>query len=214
MKFWIFMFFKLDFPITMIARGRYLLKRKKKGNEELFGFKADIYKKYGGIMEFFDVIKRRGSYRGEFENSSIPPEDLKIILDAGICAPSGYNLQTTTFYAVTDREIRKKFAEIFPTEATQFAPAIIVVTSKCIHAGDYNLEFEIEDYAASTENIMLAITAMGYAGVWMDGMMKFEGNIDKVRKLLNISCEETPRTIIPFGKPKSMVTQKEKKGIF
>ena len=162
-------------------------------------------------MEFFDVIKRRGSYRGEFENSSIPPEDLKIILDAGICAPSGYNLQTTTFYAVTDRETRKKFAEIFPTEATQFAPAIIVVTSKFIHAGDYNLEFEIEDYAASTENIMLAITAMGYAGVWMDGMMKFEGNIDKVRKLLNISCEETPRTIIPFGKPKSMVTQKEKK---
>ena len=87
----------------------------------------------------------------------------------------------------------------------------IVVTSKCIHAGDYNLEFEIEDYAASTENIMLAITAMGYAGVWMDGMMKFEGNIDKVRKLLNISCEETPRTIIPFGKPKSTVIQKEKK---
>ena len=87
----------------------------------------------------------------------------------------------------------------------------IVVTSKCIHAGDYNLEFEIEDYAASTENIMLAITAMGYAGVWMDGMMKFEGNIDKVRKLLNINCEETPRKIIPFGKPKSMVIQKEKK---
>ena len=44
----------------------------------------------------------------------------------------------------------------------------IVVTSKCIHAGDYNLEFEIEDYAASTENIMLVITAMGYAGVWME----------------------------------------------
>ena len=61
-------------------------------------------------MEFFDVIKRRGSYRGEFVKSSISPEDLKIILDAGICAPSGYNLQTTTFYAVTDGEIRKKLA--------------------------------------------------------------------------------------------------------
>ena len=58
---------------------------------------------------------------------------------------------------------------------------------------------------------MLAITAMGYAGVWMDGMMKFEGNIDKVRKLLNTSCEETPRTIIPFGKAKGTVIQKEKK---
>ena len=41
--------------------------------------------------------------------------------------------------------------------------------------------------------------------------MKFEGNIDKVRKLLNTSCEETPRTIIPFGKAKGTVIQKEKK---
>ncbi|WP_278244439.1 nitroreductase family protein [Lachnoanaerobaculum saburreum] len=46
----------------------------------------------------------------EFENTSIPPEDLKKILDAGMHAPSGYNLQTTTFYAVTDGEIRKKLA--------------------------------------------------------------------------------------------------------
>jgi nitroreductase family len=64
----------------------------------------------GGFMEFFDVIKKRGSYRGEFENTSIPPEDLKKILDAGMHASSGYNLQTTTFYAVTDGEIRKKLA--------------------------------------------------------------------------------------------------------
>ncbi|WP_416388627.1 nitroreductase family protein [Lachnoanaerobaculum saburreum] len=33
----------------------------------------------------------------EFENTSIPPEDLKKNLDAGMHAPSGYNLQTTTF---------------------------------------------------------------------------------------------------------------------
>ena len=46
----------------------------------------------------------------EFENTSIPLEDLKKNLDAGMHAPSGYNLQTTTFYAVTDGEIRKKLA--------------------------------------------------------------------------------------------------------
>ena len=46
----------------------------------------------------------------EFENTSIPPEDLKKILDVGMHSPSGYNLQTTTFYAVTDGEIRKKLA--------------------------------------------------------------------------------------------------------
>ena len=116
-------------------------------------------------MEFFDVIARRGSYRGEFKQSSIPQEELYRILDAGIRAPSGYNLQTATFYAVTDELLRRSLAEIFPTKAVQTAPVILVVTSQCIHSGDHNLQFETEDYAAATENIMLAITASGYAGV-------------------------------------------------
>ena len=58
-------------------------------------------------MEFFDVIARRGSYRGEFKQSSISQEELYRILDAGIRAPSGYNLQTATFYAVTDELLRR-----------------------------------------------------------------------------------------------------------
>lgn len=162
-------------------------------------------------MEFFDVIARRGSYRGEFEQSSIPQEELYRILDAGIRAPSGYNLQTATFYAVTDELLRRSLAEIFPTKAVQTAPVILVVTSQCIHSGDHNLQFETEDYAAATENIMLAITASGYAGVWMDGMMKFDGHTDAVRQLLHIPDSETPRTIIPFGKPAGPVSQRPKK---
>ena len=163
------------------------------------------------LMEFFDVIARRGSYRGEFEQSSIPQEELYRILDAGIRAPSGYNLQTATFYAVTDELLRRSLAEIFPTKAVQTAPVILVVTSQCIHSGDHNLQFETEDYAAATENIMLAITASGYAGVWMDGMMKFDGHTDAVRQLLHIPDSETPRTIIPFGKPAGPVSQRPKK---
>ena len=88
---------------------------------------------------------------------------------------------------------------------------MIVVVSKCVHGGDHDLQFETEDYAAATENIMLAITASGYAGVWMDGMMKFEGNAERVRQLLHIPEDERPRTIIPFGKPMEIVTQKAKK---
>ena len=65
-------------------------------------------------MEFFDVIARRGSYRGEFEQFSIPQEELYRILDAGIRAPSGYNLQTATFYAVTDKLLRPASLKSFP----------------------------------------------------------------------------------------------------
>ena len=156
-------------------------------------------------MELFEAIRCRGSYRDEFKPDPIPEEDLHRILDAGIRAPSGYNLQTTSFYAV------KELAEVFPTKATKTAPAILVLTSRRIYAGAQKFQFEVEDYAAAAENLLLALTALGYAGVWMDGMMRYEGNADLVRAILHIPEEETIRTIIPFGKPVHPVTQKEKK---
>lgn len=162
-------------------------------------------------MEFFDVIERRGSYRGEFEHKPVPMADLQRILEAGIRAPSGYNLQTTTFYVVTDETLRRELAVVFPTKTVKTAPVILVITSKCVYSGAHHLQFEMEDYAAATENIMLAITASGYAGVWMDGMMKFEGNAEKIRQLLHIPNDEHPRTIVPFGTPVEAVTQKPKK---
>lgn len=185
-------------------------------------------------MDFFDVVKNRGSYRGEFKKGEIPKDDLLKILDAGIRAPSGGNLQSTSFYAVTDYNIRSKLAEIFPTPTVKTAPVILVVTSKVIPYGEnVEMQFEIEDYAAAVENILLAITALGYAGVWMDGMMrsggrnegkslgyagvwvdemmKSETKSEQVHKLLQISQDETARTIIPFGIPIDMVVQKEKK---
>ena len=75
-------------------------------------------------MDFFDVVKLRGSYRGPFAQEAVPQEALRKILEAGVRAPSGYNLQTTSFYVVTDAALRQKLAAIFPTKAVQTAPGI------------------------------------------------------------------------------------------
>ncbi|NLV98292.1 MAG: nitroreductase, partial [Clostridiaceae bacterium] len=122
-------------------------------------------------MEFFEVIRKRHSYRGSFQPLAVPEEDIHAIMEAGLRAPSGYNQQTTSFIVVTDADLRKKIAELVPTAALKTAPVIVIPVSK--HQVTHeNLAFEIEDYAASVENIMLAITAKGYAGVWMDGDVK------------------------------------------
>jgi nitroreductase len=161
-------------------------------------------------MDFFEVIDKRHSYRGEFKDIEVPEEDIKKILLAGIKAPSGYNLQTTTFVVVTDENLRKSIAEILPTEGTKTAPMIIVVLTEKVGA-HYGLSFEIEDYGASTENVMLAITALGYASVWIDGMTKLEGREPKIAKLLNVPDGKTVRAILPVGVPVSEGVQKEKK---
>lgn len=162
------------------------------------------------MMDFFEAVKKRGSYRNEFDQTQVSDEELNMILDAGVRAPSGGNLQTPVFYAVRNEELRKKIAEVFPTPATKTASVIIVVTSRIKAYSEYKLHFEVEDYAAAVENILLAITALGYAGVWMDGMMRIDGNTEKIRKILQIPEEETIRTIIPFGHPVQPVVQKEK----
>ena len=111
-------------------------------------------------MDFFEVVNRRGSYRDKFEQKAVPDKDIRKILDAAIKAPSGYNLQTTSFVVVTDPRLRSEIGELMPSEATKTAPVILVVTSEHVEAD--GLCFEIEDYASATETMLLAITAMGY----------------------------------------------------
>lgn len=161
-------------------------------------------------MDFFDAVKRRGSYRGKFLEEDVSDEDLTKILDAGVRAPSGYNLQTTTFIAVRDAKIKKEIADLLSTPATRTAPVILVVLSQKDDSHE-GLDFEMVDYGAATENIMLAITALGYAGVWMDGMVRMNGTGEKLSSILSLPEEKTVRTIVPFGKPAGEVTQKGKK---
>lgn len=119
-------------------------------------------------MEFFEVIEKRYSYRGAFKDQPVPKEDLVKIVEAAVKAPSGLNRQTCGFVVVTEPALRAKLNEIFPHQGIASAPAVIVALSsyKEVYKGK---AFEIHDYAAAVENILLAVTALGYATVWTDG---------------------------------------------
>ena len=164
-------------------------------------------------MEFFETIEKRASYRNAFLEKEIPEEDIRRILTAGLYAPSGYNMQTTSFVVVRDTALKKAISELLPTPATKSAAVIIVALSeeKAAKAAAGPVHFETEDYAAAVENIMLAITACGYAGVWMDGMTRTEGTERKIAELLNVPAGKSVRTIIPFGVPEKEAKQMSKK---
>lgn len=121
---------------------------------------------------------------------------------------------TTSFVIVRDAEMRKKIAELISTPATKTAPVILVAVSerKINEAkGAANFAFDTQDYAASVENIMLGIVAMGYAGVWMDGMSRMNEADKEIAELLRVPEGKWVRSIIPFGIPTREVAQKEKK---
>ena len=56
------------------------------------------------------------------------------------------------------------------------------------------LRFEVIDYGAAVQTLCLAITAMEYATVWMDGDATAEGNREILKKLLAVPEQKTVET--------------------
>ena len=72
-------------------------------------------------------------------------------------------------------------------------------------------DFQAEDCAAAVQNMLLAITAMGYASVWIDGWLRVAGRADLINELLGLPAEKTVRVLLPIGIPTERPTPKEKK---
>jgi nitroreductase len=58
-------------------------------------------------LDLFETIEKRRSIR-KFKPDSMPPEDLKKILEAGRLAPSGGNRQPWRFIVVSDEQKKKQ----------------------------------------------------------------------------------------------------------
>ena len=163
-------------------------------------------------MELFEAIERRHSYRGPFEERAIPREDLQRIVQAGIQAPSGKNGQTTTFVIVDEPELVAQIAQLHVSNiAVQQARAFIacIVDAEPTPIYEHH-HFQIEDCAAAVENMLLAITASGYASVWIDGWLRSSNRAAAIGELLGLPTGKVVRILLPIGVPTEQWSQKEK----
>lgn len=163
-------------------------------------------------MDVFEAIKKRHSYRGPLTDETVKRADLIKIVEAGICAPSGKNGQTTQFLFIDDVTIIKQLNQLHPANKTMNqATAMIVCIIDCqpeeIYEG-YN--FQLEDCAAATENMLLAITALGYASVWIDGWLRVNDRAQQVATILAIPSHKKVQIILPIGVPAEHWQQKER----
>ncbi|MBI9070812.1 MAG: nitroreductase family protein [Melioribacteraceae bacterium] len=154
-------------------------------------------------MDLFEAIEKRYTHRGEFTSSVVPEEDLRKIAGAGLKAPSGKNLQTTSFVIVNEKEILDKIKSVLPNKSPiKTCNALIVcVIDKNPDDFYYGYNFQLEDCAASVQNMLLAITDLGYASVWLDGVLRIEGRGKKISKILNLPEDKKVQVILPIGVP-------------
>ena len=160
-------------------------------------------------MEVFEAIAKRYSYRGDFTDAPVPREDLVKIVLAGIHAPSGKNEQTTSFVIVDDLNLLAQIAQIVDKPVAHSAKAMIACVIDPRPVLD-NISFAVEDCAAAVENMLLVVTALGYATVWLDGVLRKDDIAARIGRLLGVPQGSALRILLPVGVAAEPGTQKEK----
>ncbi len=160
-------------------------------------------------MDLFEAITQRHSYRGEFTDAPVPREHLLRIVQAGIRAPSAKNEQTTSFAIVDDPMLLQEIASLLDRPVCHTAKAMIVCIIDPRPVLEH-LSFAAEDCAAAVENMLLAITALGYATVWLDGVLRRDSIASQIARLLRVPLGRTVRVVLPVGVPSESGVQREK----
>ncbi len=162
-------------------------------------------------MSIIDVISNRHSYRGKYKALPVPRDDLITIMKAGLDAPSGCNKQTTSLIAVDDKEILEKLHGVIDPPVGETAPALICVLTQRINAYRDRC-FAVQDYSAAIENMLIALTELGYQSCWYEGHITDEDKIGyKMAQILNVPDDYELVCFLPVGVAETEPTLPKKK---
>ena len=152
-------------------------------------------------MEIFEAIGKRYSCR-DLKPVEIPRADLERILDAGRRAASGKNIQPFSFLVLTAAKDIEKIA----TAQGFIGKASVVIA---IVADPEKSPYWLEDISAAAQNMLLAITAMGYGCTWVEGTTLPKE--PEFKDYLGIPEHLRLMIFLPIGQPALPGSQKPKK---
>jgi len=162
-------------------------------------------------MDTFECIRRRHSYRGAYLDTPVPRDDLRRIMEAGLAAPSGCHKQTTYLAGIDDPALLDSVTALVKKSGfggTRAPAGICVFTHEIPAYG--NCFFNVQDYSAAIENLLLAVTALGYASCWIEGQVTGDPeHRSRISELLNAPAEYAPVAFLPVGIPAVEVTGPE-----
>lgn len=162
-------------------------------------------------MNVFDIIQSRTSYRGAYKPQPVPREHLEMIMRAGLAAPSGCNKQTTSLIAVEEPKLLSELLSMIEPPICPTAPAMICVLTQEIFAYR-DKRFNVQDYSAAIENMLLAIKALGYESCWYEGHITDDDDIGgQLAKRLGAPDDHKLVCVLPVGIAAENVTSPKKK---
>jgi nitroreductase len=147
-------------------------------------------------MDALKVIFTRRSIR-QYTDEPVSEEDLQILLEAGMNAPSANNRQPWHFIIVNEREQLNSIMDFHPySRMLAQAPLAIVVCGDITRSERYWQQ----DCAAATQNILLAARALDLGSVWL-GVYPKEDRVAGVTRLFQLPDHIRPLCVIAVGHP-------------
>lgn len=145
--------------------------------------------------ELIQTIFSRRSIR-KYTGEPVSEADVQTLLEAAMAAPSASNIKPWHFVVVTQREMLDALADAHPHgKMLAQAPLCIAV------CGDPDLSrYWEQDCSAATENLLLAVSALGLGAVWL-GVHPRDDRIGFTRRILDIPENIVPLNLISIGHP-------------
>ena len=185
---------------------RRRVKQKRAGN--LHSYRRPRFPVCRGKREDMREIFERRSTR-KYQDRPVEPEKIRLILQAGMCAPSAGNEKPWHFVVVEEREELIKLSKLHPHAAMLPEAAFAVILCADPSLQKYRFDFWIQDCSAAAENMLLEAEHLGIGAVWL-GVYPNEERIKTMRPVFDIPDEIEIFCLLSFGYPEFKKTAKDR----
>lgn len=154
-------------------------------------------------LNVVEAIRIRRSIRKFKHGAPVTEEQIRLLLEAAMMAPSACNTRPWEFVVVLRREKLDELAAVHPyAKMLETASLAVIVCALPDTQKDIASGYFPQDCAAATQNILIQAAAMGLGSCWC-GVYPKEQRIAEVRKVLDIvdRQEIIPFNIIALGVP-------------
>ena len=155
-----------------------------------------------------DFIFKRRSIR-KFTSEPVSDEQIRDLLEAAMAAPSAINMQPWHFIVVREPAVLEGLRKVLPF-GKMAAPLAIVVCGDFGNAKRLVAEnFWVQDCSAATENLLLAVPALGLGAVWC-GVSPIKTMVKLVSEVLDLPSTLIPLNVIFVGHPAEVKASRTK----
>lgn len=149
-----------------------------------------------GVENMIEFIFQRRSIR-RFTRQGVKEADVKTLLEAGMAAPSSNNRKPWHFVVAEERAILDRLGSAHPYGKMLREATLAIAV--CADPGVSPTAW-VQDCSAATENILLAVPALGLGGCWL-GCHPHEDRKESIREILEIPLHIEILSLLAIGHP-------------